>query len=86
MPGDSERKIAKGLECAADALILDLEDSVAPDRKRVARELCRAALAAGSAVVEAFAAADATGVTVLDGKMLDRPHHRAALRVLDAAG
>lgn len=39
VPGDSERKQAKSLESGADALILDLEDSVAPDAKRVAREL-----------------------------------------------
>jgi citrate lyase subunit beta / citryl-CoA lyase len=46
VPGDSERKIAKACETAADALILDLEDSVVPDRKSVARDLCRAALGA----------------------------------------
>lgn len=48
VPGDSERKIAKAQQTGADALILDLEDSVAPDRKPAARELCLAALAAGS--------------------------------------
>jgi citrate lyase subunit beta/citryl-CoA lyase len=37
VPGDSPRKLAKGLESAADALILDLEDSVAADRKAEAR-------------------------------------------------
>jgi citrate lyase subunit beta/citryl-CoA lyase len=37
VPGDSPRKLAKGLESAADALILDLEDSVAGDRKAEAR-------------------------------------------------
>jgi citrate lyase subunit beta / citryl-CoA lyase len=45
VPGDSERKIAKGLACAADALILDLEDAVAPDRKSAARALCAEVLA-----------------------------------------
>lgn len=40
VPGDDERKLAKGLACAADALILDLEDSVAATRKAVARGLC----------------------------------------------
>ncbi len=45
VPGDDERKIAKGLSCAADALILDLEDAVAPQRKGVARETCAATLA-----------------------------------------
>ena len=40
VPGDDERKLAKGLACAADALILDLEDSVAAARKPAAREMC----------------------------------------------
>ncbi len=48
VPGDDERKIAKGLACAADALILDLEDSVAPQRKDSARAICAATLAAGA--------------------------------------
>jgi citrate lyase subunit beta/citryl-CoA lyase len=39
VPGDSERKLAKGAGSEADALILDLEDSVAADRKPVAREM-----------------------------------------------
>jgi citrate lyase subunit beta/citryl-CoA lyase len=37
VPGDSPRKLAKGMESGADALILDLEDSVAADRKGEAR-------------------------------------------------
>jgi citrate lyase subunit beta/citryl-CoA lyase len=41
VPGDSERKIAKALEVNADALILDLEDSVAPLRKIFARDAVR---------------------------------------------
>ena len=44
VPGDSERKLAKGESSAADALILDLEDSVAPDRTALARDLVRAYL------------------------------------------
>ena len=48
VPGDDERKLAKGLASAADALILDLEDSVAADRKATARELCAATLTAGA--------------------------------------
>ena len=39
VPGDSERKLAKGPASGPDALILDLEDSVAGDRKTVAREM-----------------------------------------------
>ncbi len=38
VPGNSERKFAKGQTCGADALILDLEDSVAPAQKPAARE------------------------------------------------
>lgn len=37
VPGDSERKFARGAVSGADALILDLEDSVAPSSKDVAR-------------------------------------------------
>ena len=44
VPGDDERKIAKALDSAADALILDLEDAVAPQRKALAREVCASAL------------------------------------------
>ena len=41
VPGDSERKLAKSAESPADALILDLEDSVAAERTAVARGLVR---------------------------------------------
>ena len=37
VPGDSERKFAKAAGAGADALILDLEDSVAPPQKAAAR-------------------------------------------------
>lgn len=43
-PGDSERKIAKALSIPADAIILDLEDSVAPSAKPGARDLVAATL------------------------------------------
>ncbi len=38
IPGANERALAKGKSIAADVLILDLEDSVAPDRKDRARD------------------------------------------------
>ncbi|MFO1089047.1 MAG: CoA ester lyase [Hyphomicrobiales bacterium] len=38
MPGSNERALEKAKTIPADALILDLEDSVAPDEKPVARE------------------------------------------------
>lgn len=37
VPGDSTAKLAKSLSAGADALILDLEDSVAAERKEAAR-------------------------------------------------
>ncbi|MBK1661166.1 HpcH/HpaI aldolase/citrate lyase family protein [Paracraurococcus ruber] len=46
VPGDSERKLAKGGESGADALILDLEDSVAAARRPVARGMVADYLAA----------------------------------------
>lgn len=39
VPADSQKKLDKAYESRADALILDLEDSVAPARKAQAREL-----------------------------------------------
>ncbi|HEX6000573.1 MAG TPA: CoA ester lyase [Hyphomicrobiaceae bacterium] len=39
VPADDERKLGKGLATGADALILDLEDSVSPGRKAAARTL-----------------------------------------------
>jgi citrate lyase subunit beta/citryl-CoA lyase len=39
VPGDSERKFAKADACGADALILDLEDAVAPSQKPEARRV-----------------------------------------------
>lgn len=48
VPGDSEKKMAKGRGNAADALILDLEDSVADDRQEIARGLTRDFLTANA--------------------------------------
>ncbi len=39
IPGDSEKKLGKVDGCGADAVILDLEDSVAPANKKAARSL-----------------------------------------------
>jgi citrate lyase subunit beta/citryl-CoA lyase len=44
VPADSERKIARAGDSGADALILDLEDSVALERKAEARRRARQAL------------------------------------------
>src|SRR4051794_10544 len=44
VPGDSARKYESGKKTAADALILDLEDSIAPDQKEAARAITRGML------------------------------------------
>src|SRR5690606_3217365 len=44
-PGDSEKKMAKAADGPADIVLLDLEDSVAPERKPLAREMVRDFLA-----------------------------------------
>jgi citrate lyase subunit beta/citryl-CoA lyase len=45
VPADSERKLARGPQSGADALILDLEDSVVPANRGTARQRARAFLA-----------------------------------------
>ena len=47
VPADSERKFAKADGIGADALILDLEDSVAPGRKALARDAVKTLLGGG---------------------------------------
>ena len=52
VPGDDERKLGKSLACGADAIIVDLEDSVAaaakPDARVRACAFLRKARAAGA--------------------------------------
>ncbi|MGW1835883.1 HpcH/HpaI aldolase/citrate lyase family protein [Streptomyces sp. NPDC002067] len=48
MPGANERALEKAKSIPADALILDLEDAVAPDAKAAARERVAAAAASGA--------------------------------------
>ena len=47
VPADSERKFAKANGIGSDALILDLEDSVAPGRKAFARGAVKELLEGG---------------------------------------
>lgn len=47
MPGANERALEKAKSLPADALILDLEDAVAPDAKADARKRVAAAAASG---------------------------------------
>ncbi|HEY5019499.1 MAG TPA: CoA ester lyase [Steroidobacteraceae bacterium] len=48
VPADSERKLGRAAGAGADALILDLEDSVLPERKPAARTLAEQYLASSS--------------------------------------
>ena len=50
IPGDDEKKLAKGVGCGADALILDLEDSVSAPRKAAARAIVAQYIAATRAL------------------------------------
>ncbi|MGO4852283.1 HpcH/HpaI aldolase/citrate lyase family protein [Phaeovulum sp. W22_SRMD_FR3] len=68
VPGDSERKFAKARAGDADALILDLEDSVAAAEKETARAMVAGMLTAprdGQAVFVRVNALD-TGLTLAD--------------------
>ena len=47
MPGSNARALEKAKTLAADGVILDLEDSVAPDAKDVARKQVAEAVKAG---------------------------------------
>ncbi len=47
MPGSNARALEKGRTLAADGLILDLEDAVAPDAKEAARDQIRDAIKEG---------------------------------------
>src|SRR5215468_5402381 len=50
IPGDDGKKLAKGVGCGADALILDLEDSVSVARKAAARSITAQYIAATRAL------------------------------------
>ena len=45
VPADSDKKLAKAASAGADALVLDLEDAVLPERKPAAREMMQAYMA-----------------------------------------
>lgn len=76
VPGDSERKFAKAQSVAADVLILDLEDSVAPAAKERAREHVGALLGLGGERNWSFFVrvnALDTGMTLADLAAVVRP-------------
>ncbi len=68
VPGDSEKKLAKAPGVGADALIIDLEDSVGANQKPVAREMSQAFLQAN----QDLAAQLWVRVNALDTGLTDR--------------
>lgn len=68
VPGHDARKLAKGLDSGADALIIDLEDSVPEAQKARAREMCAEFVAAHRERLPLFVRVNAltTGATVAD--------------------
>ena len=52
VPGDRQRPLTKARELAADAIIIDLEDAVAPDAKAEGRRTMQAVLAEGGYAAE----------------------------------
>ncbi|MEA3151560.1 MAG: citrate lyase subunit beta / citryl-CoA lyase [Gammaproteobacteria bacterium] len=74
VPADSERKLNKAQSAGADALILDLEDSVMPDRKAAARRLAQEYLSGCASGNPPIAAGAQMWVRVNDlcsGELLD---------------
>ena len=68
VPGDSVRKFESARKTAADCLILDLEDSVAPDQKASAREIVRGMLTQNDGRQKLYVRVNAldTGLTLGD--------------------
>ncbi len=94
VPGDSEKKLAKGLGSGADALIIDLEDAVAESAKPAARGLAAEALKGPrpaelwvriNPLTTAHAAADLKAVVhaAPDGIVIPKPDSAADLARLD---
>jgi citrate lyase subunit beta / citryl-CoA lyase len=77
MPGANERALEKAKTLDADALILDLEDAVAPDAKAEARERVCAAAASG-----AYGRREIT----IRANGLDTAWHADDVRAIAAAG
>ena len=66
IPGDSPKKLERGLGSGADALLLDLEDSISPQNKAQARAITLAFLMPQAA----FAQANKRGIVKLTEEAL----------------
>jgi citrate lyase subunit beta / citryl-CoA lyase len=76
MPGSNQRAMDKARSLAADAIVFDLEDAVAPDAKVTARELVAKQLAAGGYGQRQL---------VVRANSLDSPWGEADIRMLVAS-
>lgn len=97
IPGGSEKMLGKAPGIAADAIILDLEDAVAPDQKETARGLVQQAILAGNISGQVYVRvntlegglgeADVASVTRpgLTGILLSKTETAAQLDALDAS-
>lgn len=99
VPGDSERKLSRVRSAGADAVILDLEDAVVPERKMLARQMTAAFLSAhaGSSQPPLWVRVNAYSSGLMDedlaavmpafpaGIMLPKPDSIADVRELDRA-
>jgi citrate lyase subunit beta/citryl-CoA lyase len=89
VPGDSERKQAKALTSGADALILDLEDSVAAAQLPAARERVREFVQAGSPQQQLWVRVNAPASGLLDDDVRavigSRPHGLVLPKISSAA-
>ena len=88
MPGSNARAMEKARELPADAVILDLEDAVAPEAKAQARALIVAALKKGGFGAPRSAGADQRPryrlVARRFGRRRRRPGRRTGAESLDA--
>jgi citrate lyase subunit beta / citryl-CoA lyase len=66
VPGDQPERMEKALSAGADAVILDLEDAVMPDRKKEARACVAKLLSRGTRPVPLFARINALGSGMAD--------------------
>ena len=76
MPGSNARALEKARELPADALILDLEDAVAPDAKAMARELIVKIAARTAVSANARCWCGSTGSTPAGGSKTSAPSPR----------
>lgn len=96
VPAHDARKLAKGLNCGANALILDLEHAVPEAQLPLPRSICAEFVSSNrlrlplfvrivdwaKRVALAFDAMPTAGAVSIDAGMLDRPHYRSAKRLL----